>query len=214
MVTRWFWPYNLLMRTFIAIELPVAIQHHVRTVQQMLQDQLAQLRIPPCFNWTPSANIHLTVRFLGETDEQQRTFLAHELAALCAQHMAFSLVVHGVGCFPNFRAPRVVWQGIQGDLPALARLHAPVETYRFCFRRTPILAPSDVGSRPARCPAPGAHPGWPGVGESGNRRNPDPDNHFCRHRDPLDTQRTAARRRSLYVAGTLPSNGSGESDLR
>lgn len=116
------------MRTFIAIELPVAIQHHVRTVQQMLQDQLAQLRIPPCFNWTPSANIHLTVRFLGETDEQQRTFLAHELAALCAQHMAFSLVVHGVGCFPNFRAPRVVWQGIQGDLPALARLHAPVET--------------------------------------------------------------------------------------
>jgi RNA 2',3'-cyclic 3'-phosphodiesterase len=119
--------HRLPMRTFIAIELPVAVQHHVLTVQQRLQAHLAQVDSRPGFNWTPPANTHLTLRFLGETDEQQRSALIQGLASLCAQHNQFSLRLEGVGCFPNFRAPRIIWQGIHGDLPQLVALHAPVE---------------------------------------------------------------------------------------
>lgn len=116
------------MRTFIAIELPVTVQQHVGAVQQKLQEHLAQFGSRPSFNWAPPANTHITLRFLGETDEQQRATLVPGLAALCAQQRSFSLVLSGLGCFPSFRTPRIIWQGIHGDLPALARLQASVET--------------------------------------------------------------------------------------
>lgn len=115
------------MRTFIAVELPVAVQQHVRVVQQKVQGRLAQVDSRPCFNWIPPANTHITLRFLGETNEQQRDRIVQGLATLCAQEGTFSLSLSGLDCFPNFRAPRIIWQGIHGDLPALARLQAPVE---------------------------------------------------------------------------------------
>lgn len=115
------------MRAFIAIELPVAAQQHVGRVQQEVQERLVQAGAQPCFKWAPPANAHLTLRFLGETAEHQRDRIVQGLATLCAQERVFSLSLSGLGCFPNFRAPRIIWQGIQGDLPALARLQAPVE---------------------------------------------------------------------------------------
>jgi 2'-5' RNA ligase len=44
-----------------------------------------------------------------------------------AAHPPFSLTVGGLGCFPNFRRPRVVWVGVDGEMDALHALHDAVE---------------------------------------------------------------------------------------
>jgi 2'-5' RNA ligase len=63
--------------------------------------------------------LHLTLRFLGDTDEG----LVDDLKALMARSVEgvdpFRLAFDGVGAFPNARKPRVVWIGLQGADPLL-----------------------------------------------------------------------------------------------
>jgi 2'-5' RNA ligase len=117
-----------MMRSFIAVELPDAIQQNVRQRQRQVQADLAQRSLTKLFNWTPVEKVHLTLRFFGETDERQAAALPVELEKV-AQHSApIKLMLTSLGCFPNPRQPRIIWLGMQGDLAALAALQAKIET--------------------------------------------------------------------------------------
>jgi 2'-5' RNA ligase len=115
------------MRTFIAIELPVEVQGQIRLVQEQLQAHLRRLQIADCFTWTLPEKTHITLRFLGETDARQSASLAQGLAEIVYTHDSFTLCLSSVGCFPNYRAPNIIWLGIQGELDQLAKVQAPIE---------------------------------------------------------------------------------------
>ena len=55
------------MRTFIAIELPKEIKEYLARVQNKLKASGADVK------WVEPANIHLTLKFLGEIDENIKT---------------------------------------------------------------------------------------------------------------------------------------------
>ena len=78
-------------------------------------------------SWSRTGNIHLTLRFLGDTDARQRRALIDALQAAAVDWRPFRLSVSGVGGFPNLRRPRVLWVGMDGDLAALNALQAAVE---------------------------------------------------------------------------------------
>jgi 2'-5' RNA ligase len=61
--------------------------------------------------------LHLTLRFLGDTDEGAVDDLKDLMATSVADVDPFSISFHGVGAFPNARKPRVIWIGIQGAEP-------------------------------------------------------------------------------------------------
>ena len=63
------------MRTFIAIELPQSVQKQLNQVQIDLQTYLRAQRVTESIRWTAAAKIHLTLRFLGETSENQQAIL-------------------------------------------------------------------------------------------------------------------------------------------
>ena len=66
--------------------------------------------------WTPRANFHLTLRFLGnEAPVPQLETLAGDLAVIAGNTQPFSLTVQGIGGFPNLERPRVIWVGLLGD---------------------------------------------------------------------------------------------------
>ncbi|MCX6045723.1 MAG: RNA 2',3'-cyclic phosphodiesterase [Chloroflexi bacterium] len=115
------------MRTFIAIELSPSVQKQLHQVQIALQMHLRDQQIPELIQWTPVTKIHLTLRFLGETRETEQAFLARHLTAITQAQPEFSLAFGKLGCFPNFRAPNVVWLGVQGDLVALQYLQKQIE---------------------------------------------------------------------------------------
>lgn len=101
------------MRLFVAIELP-----------DELKKGLARLRTDiPGARWVPAEQIHLTLAFLGETDGEITERLKAGLAMIQAD--AFELSWGGLGCFPDWRRPRVVWAGVKPE-PNLFRLAAAV----------------------------------------------------------------------------------------
>lgn len=116
------------MRAFIAIDMPAPVLRQLTDVQRRLTQQLRIQQFDRCVRWTPAGNLHLTLRFLGEIDDVQQRMLTQSLAQIAAHHARLTLFASGMGCFPNPRRPSVIWCGLQGDLAALSRLQAEVET--------------------------------------------------------------------------------------
>ncbi len=74
----------------------------------------------PQFRWTPAANLHLTVRFIGNVDRALVEAIADRLGA--RPLIAFDLELGSLGTFGRGRHVRVVWQGLRGgaEVAALA----------------------------------------------------------------------------------------------
>ena len=115
------------MRTFIAIELPGGVKQRVIERQRRLQRLLDEQGIGGAFRWTPPDNLHLTLRFLGETGDTQRRQIEGALATIAAQSAAFSLALRAAGAFPNLHKPNILWLDFGGDLNVLAPLQRRIE---------------------------------------------------------------------------------------
>lgn len=96
----------------------------LRSALATAQTDLRRLLPANALRWTPPAQIHLTLRFLGDVPAADVPALREALAAVVRGGPAFGLAVGGWGCFPTARRPRVVWAGVQGDLAALGQLQA------------------------------------------------------------------------------------------
>jgi 2'-5' RNA ligase len=79
----------------------------------------------PQFRWTPTGNLHLTVRFIGNVDRALVEAIAVRLAARSPR--AFDLELGDPGTFGHGRHVRVVWQGLHDGAEAVAALAAQVE---------------------------------------------------------------------------------------
>jgi RNA 2',3'-cyclic 3'-phosphodiesterase len=110
------------MRTFIAIPLPNECQVLLEQMQQSLLASKAEVR------WVAIPSIHLTLKFLGEVDPEAIPELNVRLSEACKSERQFELRLHGLGCFPNARNPRVIWCGIDGETDSLLRLQHVVES--------------------------------------------------------------------------------------
>lgn len=111
-----------LIRAFVAIEIPPALQEQIAAQGQALKKAL-----PAKIRWTAPQNIHLTLKFLGDIAPASQPALTQALAATAAQQTTFDIVIGGFGVFPGPRNPRIFWLGIQAP-PDLARLHRSIET--------------------------------------------------------------------------------------
>ncbi len=103
-----------MVRTFVAIDLPEDIRERARESQEILKRSSGRLAI------VDPANLHLTVKFLGEIDPAQVDPVVEALRAVRAD--PFSLTVGYPVCNPP-RKPRVIWCDVTdgGESAALAR---------------------------------------------------------------------------------------------
>lgn len=94
------------MRCFIAIDFPEALKRTVNDCIRTLKPLSRDVR------WVSSANLHLTLKFLGEVPEAKITDISESLTAAAAATEPFVITVSGTGSFPNERRPNVLWAGI------------------------------------------------------------------------------------------------------
>lgn len=108
------------LRTFIAIKLPEAAINKLVRVQQNLQQDGFKA------SFTAAANIHLTLRFLGEVPLPGVKAIKDALDHTTANHEAFSLLVKGLHVLPDNKKPRILCAGLDGELESLQKLAALV----------------------------------------------------------------------------------------
>jgi 2'-5' RNA ligase len=121
--TRYNRVMTVVIRAFIAIELPARVKQYLAA----LTDELAARTPSRSVRWVKAERMHLTLRFLGETDKNLLPRLGAALDTAGTEHAPFALQLDGFGCFPNCRRPRVLWAGLAGDLEAAASLKAGID---------------------------------------------------------------------------------------
>lgn len=117
------------IRSFIAIDLNPEIQRKLGEVIHQLKPASANV-----VRWVPENNIHITLKFLGDTSPANVEILKKILTVEANQVQPFDLKIEGVGAFPSIRRPRVIWVGIETP-PVLFALQRAidVETQRLGY---------------------------------------------------------------------------------
>ena len=116
------------MRTFVAIGIPPKAKEHLRAQQDRLRDLPALRACPSLLRWTDPEKMHLTLRFLGETDRPRLSQMQQGLMAIGMRHAPFKLALTELGCFKSWTNMRVLWVGLSGDLNALKAVQSESES--------------------------------------------------------------------------------------
>lgn len=125
-----------LVRAFIAIEVSPRLKEKLYKEIGPLREALPRSMV----RWVNVGNIHLTLKFLGDTSRSDLEKLKRYLNEEVAGKKPFEIGVSGLGVFGGFSRPRVVWVGVK-DNGKLLSLHSSVERVA-----------SRMGSEPERRP--------------------------------------------------------------
>jgi 2'-5' RNA ligase len=108
------------VRLFLALELGARERRAIRQATAPMREAASEA------GWVSESNLHLSIKFFGEQPDTTPAGLTDLLTPIGARHEPFDLRLSGLGAFPNLRAPRVVWMGVQHD-PRLELVHHDVE---------------------------------------------------------------------------------------
>lgn len=109
------------LRLFVAVLLPDEVRRRVATITGRLHDMRTHVSI------VREENLHVTLKFLGETDAGLVGKIASVIGGVAAAHTTFDAEVAGWGAFPNPRKARVLWAGISCGAGELRQLSRDVE---------------------------------------------------------------------------------------
>jgi 2'-5' RNA ligase len=93
------------VRAFLAFEMS-------EQCRQEIAEQMSRIRtaLPPA-RWVRPEGVHLTLKFLGDSDPEVLQALTAELTPALAELPPVAVELRGAGFFPNRSRPRVAWLG-------------------------------------------------------------------------------------------------------
>ena len=98
------------MRLFIAVPLPEETRELLCGLQDKLRGRVKRA------NWIKRPAMHVTVRFLGDVEEDVIPEIHEVLEDGLYERKPFEAILTGGGVFPNIKRPRVFWVGLEdGD---------------------------------------------------------------------------------------------------
>lgn len=109
------------VRLFVAVNLPPDMRSAIWAAIRPLRDAGFPVR------WVGSAELHLTLSFLGDVEGSEVAGLEAGLREVTRKFPSLRIRVEGVGAFPSLRHPRVLWLGVEAP-PVLRLLYHAVET--------------------------------------------------------------------------------------
>ncbi len=108
------------VRCFIALDISDQIKRDFGEIIDRLKKHDADVK------WVPVNNIHLTLKFLGNTQENALPEIRDRLFNVVLTYNPFYIRIYTTGVFPNRKYPRIIWIGV-GDSDMLKRLHNDIE---------------------------------------------------------------------------------------
>jgi 2'-5' RNA ligase len=132
-----------MLRLFIAMPLP-------HEVEIELDRLLGTLRMKgPDVKWVAANNIHLTIKFLGDTEDKLVPKINAAIDEVAARLHPFESTIDSVGGFPNLNNPRVIWFGGAQPIEEAARMAKEIDRrmheLRFEKERRPFKSHLTLG---------------------------------------------------------------------
>jgi len=109
------------MRTFISIELSDEIKDILDRIQSHLKYAGADVK------WIEKDNIHLTLKFLGEIDDNKCEKVKSALDEIAKSTKPFEISLKNIGAFPKIEFPRVIWVGLDKGAKESTELASKVD---------------------------------------------------------------------------------------
>lgn len=111
------------LRLFWAANLPGEIKDKLQLVQERLMIAGADAK------WVEHRNLHITLKFLGETEAGMVAPMTGMAAGGLKGCRAFRLELGDLGFFPRQGPPRVLWVGLKGEIGLLKEAARAVDDF-------------------------------------------------------------------------------------
>ena len=110
------------VRSFVAVPLPSEVQTQIFAAAQELARDLRGV------SWSRKVeNLHVTIKFLGQVEEERLERLAAALARALGVLPCFRIELRRMGAFPSAHHASVLWAGVDDVERGLASVAAAVE---------------------------------------------------------------------------------------
>lgn len=118
------------LRCFIAIAIPETVRKEIREFTEPLRAARSDVR------WVSADNLHITLKFLGATDETKIGPMTEAIRKQLCYYHTFYIRIAGTGCFPSERRPKVIWVGLS-DHDSLSQLRRDIDELMTTFGYAP-----------------------------------------------------------------------------
>ena len=108
-------------RAFVAVLLDDAVRASVDAEIERLRPWSRAVA------WVPSANLHVTLKFLGEQSDARLADATAAIAEVASGASPFGLAFHGLGAFPGLERPRILWIGMADGAGAARAVQTGLE---------------------------------------------------------------------------------------
>jgi len=122
------------IRAFLAVELSQELQDELATVQRDLKHSIEpEMKRDTRISWAKPPSIHLTIKFLGDMDEQVIDPLLVAVEQTIGSQMPVNVPLERLGAFPRPQSPRVLWVGPSenwergAEATRIAEIHGAIE---------------------------------------------------------------------------------------
>jgi 2'-5' RNA ligase len=107
-------------RTFIAIKI------HPSEKLRAILDYFKQALSGEKIKWVDPENMHITIAFLGDTDENVIPVISEIIRKISLGFPPVELIFRGTGIFRNLRDPKVIWIGTETN-PVLQNIKMQID---------------------------------------------------------------------------------------
>jgi len=111
-------------RIFTAIDISEEARRRVSDYVENLRGEFPKPRV----GWEQAEKLHLTLKFLGDANDEQIEKLTVSIEKIAAEISSFALRVSGVGIFPSARNARILWLGLIDESKSLLKLNELLES--------------------------------------------------------------------------------------
>lgn len=110
------------LRLFVAVDIP-------KPLLDAIDDAIQPLRKKwPKGRWTPTANQHVTLKFLGWTLSDRFDELCSACNSVAERHLPAEIAIRELGSFPSKKRMRVLWVGLDDPNDLLKQVARDLDT--------------------------------------------------------------------------------------
>ncbi|CAN5604377.1 RNA 2',3'-cyclic phosphodiesterase [soil metagenome] len=110
-------------RIFIAVDISDEAKQKVAEYIANLKKKFSDLKV----GWDRPEKLHLTLKFLGDTEENQLEKLEEICETISSEISNLKFQISNTGVFPSPQNARVLWLGVGGDVEELQKINSVLE---------------------------------------------------------------------------------------